>query len=352
MRMTKFTRRQSLVSAGSLIVGSAAGSALGRGQVLDQPLDRLAPRDELVNVLELEDMAKLKLPSSVYASVAGSDRRAFDRMTFRPRRMVYAMDLDLTTEIFGDQMFAPILLGPVSEQRRFHPQGELETARGASAAKTAMVVSNRSSYPIGEIATHLNTAFWYQVYADEDFTVVRRQVQGAVDAGCKAVCITVGGPLQGTSVNASIDWRLIDQLRQGIDVPVLIKGIMTPEDADTAIQRGAQGIVVSNHGRALHARDAAPIEQLPSIVDAVAGRAPVLMDGSVRRGTDILKALTLGAWAVLLGRPPIWGLAAYGAEGVQTVIELIRLELARTMAASGGPTIESLGRWLVRIHSR
>ena len=134
-------------------------------------------------------------------------------------------------------------------------------------------------------------------------------------------------------------------------MPVLIKGIMTPEDADTAIQRGAQGIVVSNHGRALQARDA-PIEQLPSIVDTVAGRALVLMDGSVRRGTDILKALALGARAVLLGRPPIWGLAAYGAEGVQTVIELIRLELARSMAASGGPTIESLGRWLVRIHSR
>ena len=347
MRTMKFTRRQSLATPGSLIVGSA----LGRGQALDQSLDRLAPRDELVNVLELEDMAKLKLPSSVYATVAGSDRRAFDRMTFRPRRMVYAMDLDLSTEIFGDKMFAPILLGPVFEQRRFHPQGELETARGASAAKTGMVVSNRSSYPIGEIATHLKTAFWYQVYADEDSAAARRQVQGAVDAGCKAVCITVGGPLQGTSVTPSIDWRRIDQLREGIEVPVLIKGIMTPEDADTAIQRGAQGIVVSNHGRALQARDA-PIEQLPSIVDTVAGRALVLMDGSVRRGTDILKALALGARAVLLGRPPIWGLAAYGAEGVQTVIELIRLELARSMAASGGPTIESLGRWLVRIHSR
>ena len=340
MSTMKITRRQALEAAGMLIAGSPR--APGR-QLADDPPVRLAPRDELVNVLEFEDQAKLKLSQTAYAAIAGSDREAFDRITFRPRMVVYCMDLDLTTALLGEQMFAPILVGPVSNQKEFHPEGELATARGASAARTVMVVSGRSSYPIARIAAEAKTTFWYQVYAEDNLNAVRTTMQQAIEAGCKAICITV---------ERRMDWTVIDQIRQGVPVPVLLKGIMSPEDATTAIQHGIQGIVVSSYGGPTKAGQPAPIEVLPKIADAVERRVPVLIDGSFRRGSDILKALALGAQAVLLGRAPMWGLAAYGADGVQTVLELLQTETARKMAGCGKPNIQSIDRSLVKIHAR
>ena len=314
---------------------------------------RLAPREELVNVLEFEEMAKLRLSGSIFSTVAGGDRRTFDLMTFRPRRMINSMNLDLTTELFGESMFSPILVGPMAQQQQFHSEGELATVRGASAAKTAVVISSRSSYPIDQVAKQARTTLWYQVYPEPDLAVVGKQVRRAVEVGCKAVCITVGTPFQATGAQGrKLDWRMIDQIRQGVSVPVLLKGIMNQEDARTAVNRGIKGIVVSNHGMRFGFGSASPIESLSSIVDVVAKKVPVLIDGNFRRGSDILKALALGADAVLLGRPPIWGLAAYGADGVQTVLELLQSELARSMAGSGRPNIKSLDRTLVRIHSR
>ena len=314
---------------------------------------RLAPREELVNVLEFEEMAKLRLSGSIFSTVAGGDRRTFDLMTFRPRRMINSMNLDLTTELFGESMFSPILVGPMAQQQQFHSEGELATVRGASAAQTAVVISSRSSYPIDQVAKQARTTLWYQVYPEPDLAVVGKQVRRAVEVGCKAVCITVGTPFQATGAQGrKLDWRMIDQIRQGVSVPVLLKGIMNQEDARTAVNRGIKGIVVSNYGMRFGFGSASPIESLSSIVDVVAKKVPVLIDGNFRRGSDILKALALGADAVLLGRPPIWGLAAYGADGVQTVLELLQSELARSMAGSGRPNIKSLDRTLVRIHSR
>ena len=246
-------------------------------------------------------------------------RTAFDRMTFRQRLMVSATDLDLTTELLGEEMFAPLLVGPVSAQREYHPEGELETARGASAAKTVMVVSSRSSYPFDQISAQATVSLWFQVYADGDTGTARRQMRRAIDAGAKAICITVDvSSLSDAELRAgpAIDWDEVERLREGIDVPVLVKGIMTAEDARTAVRRGLQGIVVSNHGVSA-AGGRAPVERLTPITEAVGGQIPVLVDGSFRRGTDILKALALGARSVLLGRPPMWGLSAYGADSLR-----------------------------------
>ena len=181
--------------------------------------------------------------------------------------------------------------------------------------------------------------------------LIGSRVEEAVKCGCKAVCLTLGSSEQppGT-VNPGVDWKAIDRLREGMSVPLLLKGIMSPEEAAIAVKRGVQGIVVSNYRGHLESELAASIEVLPAIADAVSGRIPILIDGSFRRGTDVLMALALGAQAVLLGRPPLWGLAAYGAEGVQRVLEMMQAELARSMAMCGRPNIKSIQRSDVKIH--
>lgn len=306
-------------------------------------------------------MAKRKLAETLYARVAGEDRRALERIIFRPRLMVNVSKLDLSTELLGETLFAPILAGPVSQQAAFHPEGEVAMARGAAAAKTLTIVSSQSSKPLDEIVAAAGKApLWFQVYPDADLKTTIQSAQDAVRAGCKAVCLTVGVPYGMPSGgvrleaagNLKVDWNAIDHIRQGIKAPLVLKGIMNPEEARQAVSRGIQAIVVSNHGGLFTSGFADPIEMLPSIADAVGGKIPILIDGSYRRGTDIMKALALGARAVVVARPVIWGLSAYGASGVQTVLELLQSELARTMALCGRTNVPSLDRALVKIHRR
>ena len=314
---------------------------------------RLTAAADLVNLLEFDDVAKLKLDPAVYAPIGGSDREPFDYTTLWPRVFIDSAPLSLATELFGEKMFAPILVGPIAQQQQYHPEGELATVQGAAAAKTAVVISSRSSYPIEEITGKAGTAIWYQVYVDRDADAARSQIERATKAGCRAICLTVGSQPASASRTTSVprpNWRVIEQVRQGISLPVLLKGIVTPEDAKRAVERDIKGIIVSSGG--LPAVRPAPITVLPSIVDAVGPGIPVLVDGGFRRGTDVIKALAFGAKAVLLGRPPMWGLAAYGAEGVQLVLKMLQTELARTMVNVGRPTLQSLDRTLVRIHSR
>jgi 4-hydroxymandelate oxidase len=269
--------------------------------------------------------------------------------------MINTVNLDLTTELIGQRMFAPILVGPIAQQKTFQADGELATARGASAAKTVLVVSSRSSYPIDQIAANTKAGLWYQIFPEPNLDTLRKRTQQAIEAGCKAICITVGSPdlpAEGSmppSV-AGIDWSVIDQMRQGLSVPVFLKGIMSPEDAKTAVSRGLQGIIVSNYREVTGL--VSSIEMLEPIVSAVGGTVPVLIDGSFRRGSDIIKALALGARAVLVGRPVMWGLAPYGADGVQGVLEMLQTELGRMMGNCGTPNIKAINRAFVKIHAR
>jgi 4-hydroxymandelate oxidase len=261
------------------------------------------------------------------------------------------LDLDLSVELFGQQHFAPILVGPVADQRRYHAEGELATVRGASAARAAVVVSSRSSESISEVAAHTKTPLWYAVDADAD-SGAQKDAHRAVAAGCTTVCITIGASDAGKRLaRARVDWKAIDEIRRGLDVPIVIKGVMDARVAAEAIEHGVRGIVVSNHG-ALPAGGNAPIEIVSSIADAVGGRAALLVDGSFRRGTDILKALVLGAQAVLVARPVMWALAGYGAEGVQTLIEMLQTDVARQMGALGASNLATLTRSMVKVHSR
>jgi 4-hydroxymandelate oxidase len=338
------TRRQALTGC----AGVLAAPSLLRGQKLaGEPPGRITPLDELVNTFEAEAMAQRKLSGAAFAEIAGSEREAFDRVTFRPRLMVDTRELDLSVNLFGEMLFAPILAGPASQQARFYAEGEVAMARGVSAAKTLMVVAADSSEPIERIAEHAGAPLWYQVHPEPDMNAVRDRAKHALTCGCKAVCLTVGSPAA-----PAVDWTAIARLRDSIAAPFLLKGIMSAEEAETALERGVQGIVISSYRAGFRHGLAAPLEVLPAIAGAVGGKAPILIDGGFRRGTDVLKALALGASAVLVARPVLWGLAAYGAGGVQRVLEIMQSELARSMAMCGTPNLRSVGRAAVRIHSR
>jgi 4-hydroxymandelate oxidase len=298
---------------------------------------QLVPRADLVNVLEYEQQAKRKLPAAAFVQIAGGDRAAFDRITLHPRLIVPVMDMDLTTTLFGDPHFTPILVGPISDQKRFHPDAELATVKGASAAKVAVIVSSRSSVPIETLAAEARTPLWYQVGVQEP--AARAQIDKAIKAGCKVLCVTLNPA-------PPADWPAFAALKRGVGVPVIAKGVATPAAATLALQNGAEGIVVSTYGGS----NKPPILTLASIVDAVGGKVPVLIDGSFRRGTDVVKAMAFGAQGVLVGRPVMWGLAAYGAEGVQGVMEMLQTEFARYMAQCGRSTLKAVDRSMVRVH--
>src|SRR3954471_7725209 len=191
MSDNKFSRRQALGSVGAIVAGTIGGSKLAQGQTTAPatPAARLAPRDELVNILEYEDEARKKLSPATYTLIAGGDRAMFDRITLRPRMLVPTLDMDLSQTILGETHFVPILVGPVSDQKRFHPDGELATAKGATAAKALMIVSSHSSVPLDQIAPQAQ-GFWYQVYASD--AAAKTQITAGVEAGAKAVVITVG----------------------------------------------------------------------------------------------------------------------------------------------------------------
>jgi len=352
--------------------------------------------EDMVNVFDFDALAKTKLPKASYDYVSGGgwdewtlrrNRSEFEKIILLPRFMRRVDKLDLTTTLFGQKLDMPVLVAPTGTHAMVHPDGELATVRGAGAAGAAMVVSTSSSYPLEKISAEARRPLWFQLYTGPDLDGTRERVEKAKAAGCKAICVTVDAPYQAPRerdtrnrlvrvfgeekagprrrryseevpespfglpmrFQATLEWNFIDQLCGYAKVPVLIKGILTPEDAVLAVRHGAAGIIVSNHGgRYL---DGAPstIEVLPSIVDAVQGRVPVLIDGGFRRGTDIMKALAIGAKAVLLGRPPLWGLGAFGQDGVQRVLEIIRNELAWAMGLAGRTDMASLDRSLVRL---
>jgi 4-hydroxymandelate oxidase len=218
-----------------------------------------------------------------------------------------------------------------------------------------MVVSAHSSYPIDRIAEEAKASLWYQIDLDDDEGENIRRVNRAIGMGCKVICVTAGAEgtaAKGAPLRTGIDWGALNRLCKAIRAPVVFKGVMSPDEARKAVLAGVQGLIVSNYAAPAIPGVASPIEALPEVAGAVAGKAAILMDGSIRRGSDVLKALALGAQAVLLARPSIWGLAAYGAAGVQNVVELIQTEFARDMVMCGRVNIKAIDRSVVRIHRR
>lgn len=361
-------RREALVRLGAFLAASPLARAQTVPKIVGEPPGRVPPLEELINTLEFEPMARRKLAHAAYREIAGGEREGFERIVFRPRLMVNTEELDLTTELFDESLFTPIVVGPASHQSRFHPEGELAMARGASAGKAALVAADQADVAIEKVAAEAGKnggLLWYQAYPEEDVDGLLGRVRKAVAAGCKAVCLTVGKPYRPTGAggypragalkelgHSGGDWDYVARVRGAVTVPLLLKGIMSADEAVTAVERGVDGVIVSNHGGRFVHGVAEPITVLSHIVDAVGGRVPVLVDGGFRRGSDVLKALVFGATAVLISRPALWGLAAYGADGVRTVVELLQTELARDMAMLGAANAGELGREFVRIDRR
>jgi len=347
------TTAAGMVGAGVPALGAPAQISAATSLREPLPSPALVPRADLVDVLEYEPQARLVLGPAKVAPILGSDRTVTDRITLRPRMNIPTRDLDLTSMLFGDQHFTPIIVGPIADQRRFHPDGEVAMARGASAAKAAMVVSSDASVPLATIAQAATTPLWLQIYAKNP--KVKDVLAEAGAAKAKAVIVTVnaGTSARGsaTATSARIDWAAIDAVVKGTSLPVIVKGITRPEDAKEAVARGARGVVVSNYRGGNAAALRGTLLLVAPVVQAVGDQIPVLVDGSFRRGTDILKALGFGAKAVLIGRPVMWGLAAYGADGVQGVLEMLQTELARYMCMCGRPSLAAVNPDLVRVHA-
>lgn len=338
---------------------------------------------ELLSVDEFEAIAKGRLPASSYAYVASgagaevtlrANRVAFGRWVFRPRVLVDVHDRDLATTVLGTKVAMPVLIAPYALQGLLDPEGEVATARAAGAAGTVMALSMGSNRTIEDVAAAATGPLWFQPYLFDDLGIVREVVRRAEAAKYGAICLTLDSPVIGwreaqlrtppvlpegvTWANipaqirgggrwlsgASWDWDTLDEVRSTTKLPIVLKGILTAEDAKLAVDHGARAIVVSNHGGRQLDGSIASLDALPAIAEAVGGKIEVLVDGGVRRGTDVLTALALGARAVLIGRAAAWGLAVGGQAGVERVLQLLRDELSSAMAILGAPTVDRITR--------
>lgn len=308
-----------------------------------------------------------------------ANRTAFERLRLRPRILVDVSNCDLRTSVLGIPVSMPILIAPTAGHGFAHPEAERATAQAAQQAGTLMVASTQSTRSLEEIAQTGDGARWFQLYAQSE-SQTAKLVRRVEAAGYQGIVVTVDAPVRGnrekdarhsiggfiqttfphigngnallpideTSLRASLSWENISWLRSLTSLPILLKGILSAEDASLAVEYGVAGIVVSNHGGRQLDGAVASLEALPEVVEAVAGRCEVYVDGGIRRGTDVLKALALGARAVLIGRPILWGLAVDGQQGVSHVLQLLRDELELAMALSGCPTLASITRSLVK----
>jgi 4-hydroxymandelate oxidase len=335
-----------------------------------------AQSSALLSLPDYETEARAHISHGAWERISGGaadeitlrwNTEAWQHIRLKPRVLVDVSHIDTRVRLLGTEMPFPILLAPTGGQGFIRPEGDLAAARGAAAAHATYVISSSASMPVDQVARGSGGATWFQLYVQKDRGFTKALVQRAEDAGCRALCVTVDSPTFGARnreerakgelperqlpnlmgkdyLDPTLTWKDIEWLLGFARRPVLLKGILNPDDAATASRSGIAGIIVSNHGA--RNLDTVPptAEALPPIVDRVAGRVPVIVDGGIRRGTDVVKALACGASAVQIGRPYLWGLGVAGAEGVTRVVEILRRELEMAMALMGRPTIAALDR--------
>jgi 4-hydroxymandelate oxidase len=350
---------------------------------------------EAINVFDLEPAMRQNVPPAHFGYMASGiddevtlrrNREDFLKFQLRPRRLVDVSKVDMSVDILGTKYDSPIVLAPVGGQRSFHDDGEVGAARAAKVGNHLQIMSTMTSYGVEEVAKARGAPIWLQLYATNSQGVAEAIVKRSENAGCSAVAITVdrsGGRNQETlfrlrpsdtrdcngchdrtslqtnlkgramfkdldlaglrnTQSSNLNWDRVKRIRDATKMKVLLKGILAWEDAVMAADAGIDGIIVSNHGARSEDSGRSTIDALPEIVEAVKGRMPILVDSGFRRGSDIVKALCMGATAVCVGRPYIWGLGAFGQPGVERVLELLRIELSGMMQQMGAPTIKHL----------
>lgn len=355
------------------------------------PLTQIPP--EVASLEDYERLARERLTDHAWAYYYGGagdeitvrrNREAFAELALAPRVLASMTGGHTRVSLLGHEYDHPIFLAPIAYHRMAHPEGEVATALGASALKAGMILSTHASMLLEQVAAAAQAPLWFQLYLQPDRGFIRELLQRVAAAGYRAIVVTVDAPLKGlrnrehhalfklppgieavnlqgmeslppvyaqpsdpsiyfgSHLDAAPTWRDIAWLQENTSLPVLVKGIMHPDDATLALQHQVAGLVVSNHGGRTLDTAPATIEVLPAIADRVAGQVPILLDGGIRRGTDILKAVALGAKAVLIGRPYIYGLAAAGAVGVAHVLNILRAELEMAMAFTGRATLDQV----------
>ncbi|HTA43902.1 MAG TPA: alpha-hydroxy acid oxidase [Bryobacteraceae bacterium] len=379
--------------AGSpLLAHALSHSAFAQGTPPGDPkFPILAARDAL-SIMDFEGLAREALPPAHWGYMASgvddnatlsANIHAYSRIELRPRRLVDVARIDYGIELFGVKYDSPIFLCPVGGQRMFHADGEVATGRAARAKNTLQILSTQTSIAVEEVAKARGMAPWYQLYMPTKWEDAEKLVKRVQDAGCPAIAWTIdnlagrnletaerfrrldkrecanchassnGGRsnppmfagLSATNINPpTATWDLFDKLRKATTVKLLLKGVETGEDARIAREHGVDGLIVSNHGGRATEDLRPTIETLPEVVEAVGNQIPVLVDGGVRRGSDAFKALAMGARAVGVGRPYVWGLAAFGQDGVERVVDILCAELQRTMRQCGTPTLAQIKR--------
>jgi isopentenyl diphosphate isomerase/L-lactate dehydrogenase-like FMN-dependent dehydrogenase len=377
------------------VTARSLAEAASPTQTFLRPPPPVTAADQVLNVMDFEALAREALPPAHFGYIAtGADddrtvarnHDAFSHYEIRARRFVDVSRIDASCSVIGTTWPTPIYLSAVSSQRAFHPDGELGTARAARTRAMLFMLSTVASTAVEPVTEARGAPVWQQLYPTDDWPVTEGLVRRAERAGCPAIVLTVdtmpsrnnetltramrvdsrtctdchinnshdrihkapmfaGLDVSRVTTHAppNITPAYLDRLRALVSVKLLVKGVVTGEDAALAVAHGVDGVIVSNHGGRNEETLRATIDCLPEVA-AAAGRVPVLLDGGVRRGTDVFKALALGATAVGLGRPQVWGLAAFGQSGVEAVIDILNRELVQIMRQAGTPTLASITR--------
>ena len=359
------SRRELLFSALSF---AAAARLRAQGQKLNL--------DKLLSLFDYQAEAEKHISHGAWERIMGAaadeitmrwNHEAYEHIRLKPRILQDVSKLDTRVTLFGEEHPFPIILAPTGAQRFVHPEGELAVARGAAAAKATLCISSSASMKVEDIARAATGPVWFQLYVQRDRAFTKDLVQRAEASGCRALCVTVDSPTFGARnredrakdelparelpnlkgkdyLDPALTWKDIDWLRGFAKTPVMLKGVLNPDDAAIAVKAGVAGIIVSNHGARNLDTVPATIDALPLVIERVEGRVPVLVDGGIRRGTDVIKALARGATAVQIGRPYLWGLGVAGAEGVTRVVEILRHEFEMAMMLMGRPTLQSIDK--------
>ena len=406
-RFLKFMAASPLFAYGGF--NAFAGEGPTAGTKLSDPItwapmrteDLIKSPKEAINVFDFEPVMRHNVPPSHFGYMASgvddeitlrANREGFLKFQLRPRRLVDVSKVDMSTEILGVKYDTPIVIAPVGGQKAFYVGGEVDVAKAAKVGNHLQILSTVTTSSVEDVTAARGQPIWYQLYATNKWEVAKAFVTRAEKAGCLAVAVTVdrvGGRNQETLArlqrtdtrecsachdrsspeaerrrrpmydgvdlsgltnfqSSAMTWDFFKRLRDTTKMKIVIKGILAHEDAKLAADAGIDAIIVSNHGARSEDSGRSTIDALPEIIEAVGGRMPVLIDSGFRRGTDIAKALCMGAQGVCIGRPYIWGLGAFGQPGVERVLELLRIELRVIMQQIGAPSIKHLTPAMVR----
>jgi len=375
-RLLRFMLQSPLIASGASLASMWPAIGLGRPELaIPDAVNRS------LDVFQIKAAARTKLDLRAWHFIVnGADdgktmaanRRVFDDWQIRVRRLVDVSKVDLSVDVLGESLHSPIILAPIGGQKLVHETGEIGTARGAG--RHLMICSTVSSFSIGDIAAQASGPLWFQLYVSKHRPFMKSLIENAERAGCRVLVLTVDGPTLGNREaerwfraaesgsgerlpmgnfdnyagkknigDPLMTWEIVDWLHANTNMKIVLKGIVTREDALLSRKYGVDGIIVSNHGGRQEESNRATLDCLPEVIDGVDDGIPVLIDGGFRRGTDIFKALGLGARAVCIGRPQVWGLGAFGEHGVRRVMSLLRGELVRIMKFAGTTSIAEIG---------